>query len=625
MIDLRGQDKDEARQRLWDEPRATNLLEMIAMPGEHFPDMVAFGLCHHGAEPEVITWGALWQAACSRAIQLHDLSLRKGDRVIIVLPTSRAFFEVFFGILLAGGIPVPTAPPTSLRESKFNAYLDLLNGIAVDSGAAVCVSSSRIMNALQAGLQSVNPLMRIMLADESSQSNRPVSLIEPKGSDTALLQYTSGSTSRPKGVALSHRNILANTAAIANAIVDPDTVCVSWLPLYHDMGLIGTFLTAIYCRTPTLFLPPQAFIKSPAVWLRCISDHRATATVAPNFAFIYSVKHIQIEEVADVTLNSLRVVLNGAEPIDVVAVERFYEKFKPLGLRDGVIRPVYGLAESTLAVSFSEPGSLIIDKVGADQLERDGRAVPVPSYVRSHTFVSVGRELATQEIQIVDKAGRTLAERHIGEIVVRGESVMQGYFNRPSETVRVLRNGRLHTGDLGYLADGQLYVTGRAKDLIIRHGKNYCPQDIESSVARVEGIAKGGAAAFSVEADGETKVVVVAETRSRDPESRAEMIRQIRLQCHNAFLFGPDDIRLVPPGTIPRTTSGKIRRRECRRLYLVAGFNEPARHTQRADPRTTPCSDSGSVATCEPPIEPPELSTYPTHLLVRMDRDRPPS
>jgi len=623
MIDLHGKDQDETRQRLWNEPRATNLLELIAMPGERYPDVVAFGLCHHGVDPEVITWGALWQAARARAGQLNELNLQKGDRVIIALPTSRAFFEFFFGVLLAGGIPLPTAPPTSLKESKFNAYQNLLNSIALDSGAAVCVSSARIMKALQVGLQSVNPQMRTLLADETWQPDRPVSLIKPSGSDTALLQYTSGSTSVPKGVALSHRNILANAAAIANAIVDPDTVCVSWLPLYHDMGLIGTFLTAIYCRTPTIFMPPQAFIKSPALWFRCISDHLATSTVAPNFAFIYSVKNIQIEEVADISLSSLRVVLNGAEPIDLVAVESFYEKFKPLGLADGVIRPVYGLAESSLAVSFSEPGPLIIDKVGADQLERDGRAVPASSPTRCTTFVSVGRELTTQEIQIVDEAGRALAERHVGEIVVRGESVMQGYFNRESETAEALRNGRLHTGDLGYLADGRLYVTGRIKDLIIRHGKNYCPQDIESLVTRLEGIVKGGAAAFSIEGEGDTKVVVVAETRSRDPELRAELIRQIRLQCHDAFLFGPDDIWLVPPGTIPRTSSGKIRRRECKQSYLVNRFDEPTRQTQRTltEPRTTPHSDSSSVATSDPTIEPAQLSASPTRLLKRMDRD----
>ncbi len=572
MIDLHGNDQDKARQRLWSEPRAGNLLEMIAMPGERYPDVVAIGLCHHGREPEAITWGELCATARRRAIQLRESGLRKNDRVLIVLPTSREFFEFFFGILFAGGIPVPAAPPTSLREHKLNAYRDLLNVIAVDSGAVACVGFSRIMKALQGGLPAVKSKMWMVMADECPLVNKALSLNGIDDSDTALLQYTSGSTSRPKGVELSHRNILANAAAIAKAIVHVDTVTVSWLPLYHDMGLIGTFLTAIYCRTPTVFMPPQAFIKSPALWLRCISDYRATATVAPNFAFIYSVKNVQIEDLADVSLDSLRTVLNGAEPVDLIAVENFYEKFKQLGLRDGVITPVYGLAESSLAVSFSAPGPLVIDRVDAAQLERHGHAVPAQSDARLNSFVSVGRELATQEVQIVDAAGSILAERQVGEIVVRGPSVMKGYFNRAGETAEVLRQGWLHTGDLGYLAHGQLYVTGRTKDIIIRHGKNYYPQDIETTVSGVAGVNKGGAAAFSIEGDGPTRVVVLAETRVRDPELRAEIIRQIRMRCHDAFLFGPHSIVFVTPGSIPRTTSGKIRRRECRRLFLLKAF-----------------------------------------------------
>ena len=599
MIDLHDNGQDKARQQLWSEPRAGNLLEMIAMPAERYPDVVAIGLCHHGRAPEAITWRELCTSAWRRAIQLREFGLRKNDRVMIVLPTSREFFEFFFGVLFAGGIPVPAAPPTSLREHKLTAYRDLLNLIAVDSGAVGCVGFSRTMKALQDGFQALNSKMWVLMADDECPSvDTTWSLNGIDYSDAALLQYTSGSTSRPKGVELSHRNILANAAAIARAIVRVDTVCVSWLPLYHDMGLIGTFLTAIYCRTPTIFMPPQAFIKSPALWLRCISDYRATATVAPNFAFIYSVKNVQIDDVPDVSLDSLQTALNGAEPIDLIAVEKFYEKFRPLGLRDGVISPVYGLAESSLAVSFSAPGSLVIDRVDAGQLERDGHAVPAQASTRCQSFVSVGRELATQEVQIVDAAGNVLGERQVGEIVVRGPSVMKGYFNRAGETAEVLREGWLHTGDLGYLADGQLYVTGRIKDLIIRHGKNYCPQDIETIVASVAGVINGGVAAFSIEGDGATRVVVLGETRVRDKQLRAEMIHQIRSRCHDAFLFGPDNIVLVAPGSIPRTTSGKIRRRECRRSYLLKAFDETALPTpsEFPEPGTTSHCDLARVA-----------------------------
>lgn len=585
MINLHDHNQDAARRRLWDEPRAADLLESIKLPAERYPDVVAIGLCHHGAESESITWGELWRAACAVAGRLSELGVREGDRVLLVLPTSRAFFEFFFGILLAGGIPVPVAPPTSLKEHKLKNYQDLLNNIAIDAGGAVCVSLARIMNALQAGLHRVNPRLRILLADEAPQAISPFTPSACDRSDTALLQYTSGSTGRPKGVTLSHGNILSNAAAIAQAIVEPDTVCVSWLPLYHDMGLIGTFLTSIYCRTPILFMPPQAFIKSPALWLRCISDYRATVTAAPNFAFLHAVKNVQAEELTDVSLDSLLIALNGAETVDLHAVERFYEKFGPHGLREGVIRPVYGLAESSLAVTFSDKGPLVIDTVDADRLEQSGEAVPAGPHARSRVIVSVGRPLETQEVQIVGTDGRALPERHVGEVVVRGPSVMKGYFNRAAETAEVMRHDGLRTGDLGYLSDGRLYITGRSKDIIIRHGKNYYSQDIEVCVARVEGVLTSGAVAFSVEGAGETKVVVVAETRLRDPEARAQMCMRIRIQCHDAFLFGPDDIRLVPPGAIPRTTSGKLRRQACKTLYLDGEFGEVADPAQDKPPR----------------------------------------
>jgi acyl-CoA synthetase (AMP-forming)/AMP-acid ligase II len=587
MINLHDNDQDKARRRLWDKPRAGNLPEMIAIPAEHCPDIIAIGLCHHGGEPEAITWRELWQAASAGAVRLRQLGLRKGDRVMIILPTSRSFCELFFSVLLAGGIPIPTAPPTSLKAQKLNAYQNLLNNIAADSGAAVCISLARMMNALRPQLLSVNSQMLFLLADELPPIDGSFSPLKLDSAETALLQYTSGSTSSPKGVALSHKSILANVADIASAIVEPGTIGVSWLPLYHDMGLIGTFLTSLYCRTPILLMPPQAFIKSPALWLRCISDYRATTTVAPNFAFTYSVNNVQLEEVADISLDSLRVALNGAEPVHLSAIEKFYDKFKPLGLRSGVIRPVYGLAESTLAVTFSDPGPLIVDRISADCIEQHGRAVPAESDVRSHTFISVGRPLPTQEVRIVDEFGKPLPERHVGEIVVRGPSVMKEYFNRAVETAETLRNGRLHTGDLGYLADGRLYVTGRSKDLVIRHGKNYFPQDIEFHVTHVEGVLKGGAAVFSVEDDGEVRVVVVAETRSRDAAAQAEIIRQIRIQCHDNFLFGPDDIWLVMPGAIPRTTSGKIRRRECKQSYLAARFDKASRSVPNSLPEST--------------------------------------
>jgi acyl-CoA synthetase (AMP-forming)/AMP-acid ligase II len=567
------------RRRLWDEPRARNLVEMIQLPAERYPDLTAIHLCHHGTEPEAISWGELWRAASACAAKFRAAGLRKGERVLLILPTSRAFFENFFGCLLSGMIPVPAAPPTSLKGSKLDGYRELISSIALNSGAAALVCLTRTMSALEERLRALNAQLKILTADTPAPDDGFFEPFKPGASATALLQYTSGSTSQPKGVVLSHANIIANMKAIAQTFVTPETVCVSWLPLYHDMGLIGTFLASLLCRTPVVIMPPQAFIKQPALWFRAISEHRATATVAPNFAFAYTVKNIQLADVMDVRLDSLEVALNGAEPVDLRALDDFYQKFKPLGLRDGVVRPVYGLAESTLAVTFSDPGWHVVDEVDAERLESEGRAVRAARGVRRLRIVSVGRPIETQEIKVVDVLGEAVPERHIGEVLVRGPSVMSGYFNLPAETALALRKGWLHTGDLGYVADGRLYLTGRSKDLIIRYGKNYFPQDIESEVTAIAGVIKGGATAFSLEGEDGNVVVVIAETRQRDAAALGQIVRQICERCHDAFSFSPEEVLLVAPGQIPRTTSGKVRRRECRRMFLDDKFNTSARRS----------------------------------------------
>ena len=294
--------------------------------------------------------------------------------------------------------------------------------------------------------------------------------------------------------------------------------------------------------------------------------------MAPNFAFRYCVRAIDLDDIANVRLDCLRIALNGAEPVDPVAVQRFEEKFEPLGLRKGTVCPVYGLAESTLAVTFSEPGPLVLDTVNADRIELDGEAVQAASQDRSRTLVSVGQPVPGLQVRVVDEAGQTLPERHVGEIVVKGASVMKGYYRHPVETDEALRSGWLYTGDLGYQAEGRLYIAGRRKDLIIRHGRNYHPEDIEFQVTRIAGIGERSAVAFSIEREGATVLVVVAETRLRDAETLAATKRNVCLQVHHAFLFGPDEVRFVKPGTIPRTTSGKVRRQETKRRYLNGEF-----------------------------------------------------
>lgn len=282
------------------------------------------------------------------------------------------------------------------------------------------------------------------------------------------------------------------------------------------------------------------------------------------------------EDLAGVRLDGLRVALNGAEPVDVEAAERFQAALRPWGLRDHVVRPVYGLAESSLAVTFADPGPWVVDELDADRLEREGVAAAPSEGARKRRIVSVGKPVETQEVAVVDASDRPLAEREVGEVVVRGPSVMKGYFNRPEQNAETLRGGRLHTGDLGYFREGRLFLTGRKKDVIIRHGKKYYPQDIEHLIAKLPGVLAGSVVAFGIEGGEETSVVIVAETRTRDGSALANLDRAIREHVCRAFLFRPQDVRFVAPGTIPRTTSGKVRRQPCKQLFVEGALDARA-------------------------------------------------
>lgn len=565
----------DRRRALFREPRAATLLDIIEQPAIRYPDLPTVFISPDAKSAESWSWRALWDAALVQAGSLLAYGVTPGEPVLLAIPTSALFFHVFFGVIAAGGVPVPVATPTSLNPARLDWYRELLAQILSDCGARIVVTSDRFAEAIRA---SVPADTRVLAADLSIEGS-PIQERRPRPEDLALLQYTSGSTSQPKGVALTHANIIANAHAIGNAIVHEESAGVSWLPLFHDMGLIGVALAALYTRTPILLLPTTLFVKEPAAWLRAISRFGATITQAPNFAYAHTTRHVDLSEVADVSLSTLRTALNGAEPIDVSAVEAFEEKFSALGLRKHVVRPVYGLAESALAVTFSDEWRRSIDVIDADLVERDTLATSSPHAVRTRRIISVGRPLVTQEVRIVDEKGAVRGERQVGEVLVRGPSVMREYYGRPTETAETLVNGWLRTGDLGYMADGELYLTGRLKDLIIRHGRNYHPADIEHVIAATAGVLRGGSAAFGLHDAEVPRVVVVAETRLRQPDQQAALVRRIRENCQAAFLFGPDDVQLVPGGGIPRTTSGKVRRAECRRMYLesaLPGFKASA-------------------------------------------------
>jgi acyl-CoA synthetase (AMP-forming)/AMP-acid ligase II len=385
----------------------------------------------------------------------------------------------------------------------------------------------------------------------------------------ALIQYTSGSTGDPKGVVLTHANLLANIRAMGR-IMDASSVdvFVSWLPLYHDMGLVGMALGSLYVGAEAIVMTPDAFVKRPIEWLRAISKYRATVSFAPNFAYDLAVRRVKDADLADLDLSSWRVAGCGAEPIHPPTLAAFADKFRPAGFRSTAFVPSYGLAEIVLAATLAPRGRalqverLVADDVTTRRVATHANGTPAETV----SVVGCGTPLPGHEVHILDEHGRTLPERHIGEIVLTGPSVSPGYYNDVETTARTIRDGRLFTGDLGYLSSGELFVCGRVKDLIIVNGRKYHPQDLEWGVADLAGIRRGRVVAFgTTSGQGADRTVVVAEPSGTVPP--AELTDAIRRRIVDICGLVVDDVVLVPSGTVARTTSGKVRRGATKMLY----------------------------------------------------------
>jgi 1-acyl-sn-glycerol-3-phosphate acyltransferase len=393
-----------------------------------------------------------------------------------------------------------------------------------------------------------------------------------RSSDTALLQYTSGSTGDPKGVVLSHANLLANIRAMGQAgDIQPTDVFVSWLPLYHDMGLIGSWLLSLYFGIPFVVMSPLAFLTRPARWLWAIHEHGGTVSGGPNFGYELCLRRIDDRDLEGLDLRSWRLAFNGAEPVSPSTVTRFAERFADVGLRPGVITPVYGLAESSVALTVPplERG-VIIDRVAREPLARSGRAVPAADDdTTAARFVACGRALPAHEVRIADRAGRTLGEREEGRVEFRGPSATVGYYRNRAATRRLFDGDWLDSGDLGYLAGGELYLTGRVKDVIIRAGRNLHPAELEEAVGAIPGVRRGCVAVFPTTdpAVGTERLVVLAETRLTDAEEQTRLRRAVNEAVTDLVGVPPDEVVLAPPGVVPKTSSGKIRRSEVRERY----------------------------------------------------------
>lgn len=537
---------------------------------------------HHPDGPaEAVSYGALWAAAAAVAGGLQERGVMPGEPVALMFPTGSDFLRSFLGIQIARAIPVPLYPP--VRLDRLEEYLLRQAGILNNAGVRWLVTVREAVPIGHLLKKAVPSLGGVATPDELARAGAPAMVTPVSPSEPALIQYTSGSTGHPRGVLLTHANLLANIRAIAAGLgLTPTDVGASWLPLYHDMGLIGSWLFCLYHGIPLALMSPLAFLARPERWLWAIHQRRATLSGAPNFAYELCVRRISDEAIEGLDLSSWRCALNGAEPVSPETLDRFARRFEPYGFRREALMPVYGLAECSVALCFPPVGrGPLVDRVARAPIQLQGRAEAAAPHDHSALrFLSVGAALPEHEVRIVGEGGDPVPERVVGRLLFRGPSAMSGYFRSPEATAAVMRgDGWIDSGDLAYHAGGEFYIAGREKDIIIIGGRNYIPQEIEEVTSGVPGIRKGCVVAFGVPvpALGTEALTVVAETHAKTAEETSRLEGEVVARIAAHVGVPPDRVVLVPPGSVPKTSSGKLRRGATRDLYRAGQLGRKPR------------------------------------------------
>ncbi len=552
-------------------PPRTNFTDVLQHWAIHRPDEDAFVFTDVESIEEKLTYAQLWEEVRALAGALQDqCRIRAGDRVLLLYPPGLEFVVGFFACHAAGAIAVPAYPPRRNRKAS------RIRSIVVDSDARWALSTQSVVDLLK-GDQPHDDLIGVQLVGTDTPAMRDVSKWRrPKLQDSSLavLQYTSGSTGSPKGVMLNHANLIANSELIREGFQPAaGTVCMSWLPTYHDMGLVGGVLMPLYIGRVDVLTSPMTFLQRPLRWLQAITRYGVTVSGGPNFAYQLCVDKIPEEELQGIDLSTWDIAFNGAEPIRSSTLEAFCEKFEPYGFRRSAVLPCYGMAETTLIVTGgpAEPRPVLQTFDGSGLEEKTVRPVEGTD-ANARKLVGCGAVLSGEKVTIVDpESHRVLAGNEIGEIWVQSPSVGVGYYQRKEATERTFNaytdqgeGPYLRTGDLGFLYDGQLYVSGRLKDMIIVRGVNRYPQDIEETVERASEVVQAGSvAAFAMDYEGREQLVVVAETvrvRDIDWDANLQAIRRAVTEEHE---LPPDAIYLVRNSSVPKTSSGKIQRHAC--------------------------------------------------------------
>ena len=558
-------------------PAATQtLVEMLDWHARAHPEQTAVYLYEDSEQAQTISYAELVKEASMVAAGLHERGVQAGQTVAIMLPTGRGYFASFFGILWAGATPVPIYPP--LRPSQLEEHLRRHARILANAQVQLLITvaeAKTVALLLRAQVSSLRHIATV--SDLQGAGQRPATAV--RAQDLAFLQYTSGSTGDPKGVMLTHANLLANIQAMAQRLqVTNADVFVSWLPLYHDMGLIGACLGSLHQGIPLVVMSPLRFLRRPASWLWAIHDYRGTLSAAPNFAFELCLRNIHDENIQGLDLSSWRLAVNGAEPVSPDTMRRFAERFAPFGFKAEALAPVYGLAESSVGLALPAPGrGLVVDRIQRSALSQRGLAIPAQATENDALEIpACGHALSGHEIRIVDDRGKELPERQEGQLQFRGPSATQGYLNNPQASAGLFSGPWLLSGDRGYLAGGDVHITGRVKDMIIRGGRNIYPYELEQAVGELDGVRKGCVAVFASQSSAQAteRIVVVAETRLSDSAQLAELQNRIR-ECSETVLGqGAEIIECVPPHTVLKTSSGKIRRSAMHELYQSGRLNQ---------------------------------------------------
>lgn len=563
-------------------PSFSALTELLGYRAAVQPHQRAYVvLSDRGGEEAAITFGDLERRATALAHQVAGRA-PPGERALLLCPTGIDFLIGLFGCLLAGVIAVPMMLPRrqSGRDASASILADCTPCLALAPRALIDGSRGDLAGRFAA------PGLAWLAIDDPAPVGAS-SCIPPTAANTdlALLQYTSGSTSAPKGVMVSHANLLANLAMIRAAFGNtPQSTYVSWVPLYHDMGLIMNVLQSLYVGSLCVLLAPVAFIQRPLVWLRAISDYRAEVAGGPNFAFDLCVERSRPEQLSGIDLSCWKLAFNGAEPVRAETLRRFAEVFAPHGFAPAAFHPAYGMAEATVLISAGRRGAgPALRTISRDGLQRH-RAKPAGGAGDAQAVVGCGRAPAGERIAIVDPENhRRLGPDRVGEIWVAGPNVAAGYWRNPEATAAVFGaaiageagdGSWLRTGDLGLLdAAGELFVTGRIKEVVIIRGANHYPQDIEDTVQRCHpALRRHGGAAFAVTRGDDAEQLVVVQEVERSHRNRiavGELVGQIRQAIVSQHEIVPHEIALLRPGALPKTTSGKIQRARCREMWLA--------------------------------------------------------